>query len=208
MAEKTLLHMYSGGMFDHIGYGFCRYSTDRFFLVPHFEKMLYDNALLQSAYCYAYYVTGNPFYRSVAERIADYLRRELQTPDGAFYSAQDADSDGEEGKYYLFTPAELTALLGREQGETFAAAYGITAEGNFAGKSIPNLLHSGMLLGGHTELLPAVRVYRKQRCALRTDDKVVTVWNAMAVSAFCALYRITPPAGGVGNGRACDGLPY
>lgn len=191
MAEKTLLHMYSGGMFDHIGYGFCRYSTDRFFLVPHFEKMLYDNALLQSAYCYAYYVTGNPFYRSVAERIADYLRRELQTPDGAFYSAQDADSDGEEGKYYLFTPAELTALLGREQGEAFAAAYGITAEGNFAGKSIPNLLHSGMLLGGHTELLPAVRVYRKQRCALRTDDKVVTVWNAMAVSAFCALYRIT-----------------
>ena len=82
MAEKTLLHMYSGGMFDHIGYGFCRYSTDRRFLVPHFEKMLYDNALLLSAYCHAFRATGNAFYRGVAERIADYLRRELLAPDG------------------------------------------------------------------------------------------------------------------------------
>ena len=129
MAEKTLLHMYSGGMFDHIGYGFCRYSTDRRFLVPHFEKMLYDNALLLSAYCHAFRATGNAFYRGVAERIADYLRRELLAPDGGFYSAQDADSDGEEGKYYLFTPAELNEVLGQAQGEAFAAAYGVTAAG-------------------------------------------------------------------------------
>ena len=191
MAEKTLLHMYSGGMFDHIGYGFCRYSTDRRFLVPHFEKMLYDNALLLSAYCHAFRATGNAFYRGVAERIADYLRRELLAPDGGFYSAQDADSDGEEGKYYLFTPAELNEVLGQAQGEAFAAAYGVTAAGNFRGRSIPNLLRGGALLGGHTELLPALREYRRRRCRLHTDDKILTVWNALAVSAFCALYRIT-----------------
>ena len=191
MAEKTLLHMYSGGMFDHIGYGFCRYSTDRCFLVPHFEKMLYDNALLLSAYCHAFRATGNAFYRGVAERIADYLRRELLAPDGGFYSAQDADSDGEEGKYYLFTPAELNEVLGQAQGEAFAAAYGVTAAGNFRGRSIPNLLRGGALLGGHTELLPALREYRRRRCRLHTDDKILTVWNALAVSAFCALYRIT-----------------
>lgn len=127
----------------------------------------------------------------MAERIADYLRRELLAPDGGFYSAQDADSDGEEGKYYLFTPAELNEVLGQAQGEAFAAAYGVTAAGNFRGRSIPNLLRGGALLGGHTELLPALREYRRRRCRLHTDDKILTVWNALAVSAFCALYRIT-----------------
>lgn len=111
--------------------------------------------------------------------------------DGGFYSAQDADSDGEEGKYYLFTPAELNEVLGQAQGEAFAAAYGVTAAGNFRGRSIPNLLRGGALLGGHTELLPALREYRRRRCRLHTDDKILTVWNALAVSAFCALYRIT-----------------
>jgi len=154
MAETTLLQMYRGGLFDHIGYGFCRYSTDRYFLVPHFEKMLYDNALLILAYCGAYWVTKKTFYRDVAEKTASYILREMTSPEGGFYSAQDADSEGEEGKYYVFEPSEIASLLGGETGEAFSRYYGITEEGNFGGKSIPNLLQSDPFRGEFDRYLP------------------------------------------------------
>ncbi len=140
MAETTLQQMYRGGIFDHIGYGFARYSTDAYFLAPHFEKMLYDNALLIMAYCKAFSLTGKPFYLRTAEKTARYLLREMVSPEGGFYSAQDADSDGVEGKYYLFTPSELTNLFGEKGGSAFCGQYDITPQGNFEGKSIPNLL--------------------------------------------------------------------
>ena len=140
MAEKTLQQMYYGGMFDHIGGGFSRYSTDRYFLVPHFEKMLYDNALLILAYVKAYEKTKNDMYRMVAEKTAGYILREMTSAEGGFYSAQDADSEGEEGKYYVFEPDEVCKVLGRATGLAFCQHFDITETGNFEGKSIPNLI--------------------------------------------------------------------
>lgn len=191
MASKTLVQMARGGMFDHIGFGFCRYSTDRRFLIPHFEKMLYDNALLMIAYCRAFELTGNALYRDIAEKTATYVLSELRSPEGAFYSAQDADSDGEEGKYYAFTMEELTAVLGETDAKVFCAAYGISNKNNFEGKSIPNLLESSEPFGSFTELLPKLRAYRKERTVLHRDDKVLTLWNALMIAALCALYRVS-----------------
>lgn len=191
MAEKTLRQMYRGGIFDHIGYGFCRYSTDAYYLVPHFEKMLYDNALLILAYCRAYEMTGQPLYRQVAEKTASYLLSEMTSADGGFYSAQDADSDGEEGKYYVFTPEEIRNVLGDGGGAAFSAYYGITDRGNFEGKSIPNLLHAADFTDQFDKHLPALRHYRKSRTALHTDDKILTSWNSLMIAALCFLYRIS-----------------
>lgn len=191
MAELTLQQMYRGGMFDHIGYGFSRYSTDRFFLVPHFEKMLYDNALLILSYCKAYDITQNPFYRDVAQKTAHYILREMTAPEGGFYSAQDADSDGIEGKYYVFEPQEITALLGEETGSAFQAYYDISAQGNFEGKSIPNLLENVSPDGKFDAYLPTIYEYRKKRNALHLDDKILTAWNALMIAALSTLYRIS-----------------
>ena len=191
MAEHTLTQMYRGGLFDHIGYGFCRYSTDPRFLVPHFEKMLYDNALLILAYCKAYDVTKKALYLEIAEKTAAYILREMTSPEGGFTSAQDADSDGEEGKYYLLTPEEITALLGPEDGEAFCRHFDITKEGNFEGKSIPNLLHrdpAGKRFDADSE---RVRQYRKARYALHLDDKILTSWNGLMIAAMCLLYRLS-----------------
>ncbi len=190
MAEQTLLQMYRGGLFDHIGGGFCRYSTDARFLAPHFEKMLYDNALLILAYCEAYALTKKEIYLRVAERTANFILREMTAPEGGFYSAQDADSDGEEGKYYLFQPEELISLLGSEQGRAFNAHFDITASGNFEGKSIPNLLHSDPEVRSFDCLLERVYQYRKSRCSLPLDDKLLTAWNALTIAALCRLYKI------------------
>ena len=190
MVETTLRQMYAGGLFDHVGYGFCRYSTDRFYLVPHFEKMLYDNALLILAYCKACELTSQPLYREIAEKTASYVLSEMTDPDGGFYSAQDADSDGEEGKYYVFTPEEITRLLGETDGTAFCDHFGITKAGNFEGKSIPNLLQAQDPAETRFDrFLPAVREYRRQRTRLHTDDKVLTSWNALMIAALCRLYR-------------------
>lgn len=189
MIEKTLSQMYRGGLFDHIGYGFCRYSTDRYFLVPHFEKMLYDNALLILAYCKAYQITENSFYRDVAEKTASYILREMTSPEGGFYSAQDADSEGEEGKYYVFEPSEIIRVLGKETGEAFNRHYGITEVGNFGGKSIPNLLQNETLGKAFDSYLPSVYDYRRQRSKLNLDDKILTAWNSLMIAAMCHLYR-------------------
>lgn len=191
MAETTLEHMYRGGLFDHIGYGFSRYSTDRYFLTPHFEKMLYDNALLLLAYARAYAVTKNPLYRAVAEKTATYALCELRGPEGGFYSAQDADSDGVEGKYYVFEPDEVERVLGRNLGKAFNERYGITPEGNFEGKSIPNLLRAEALDGRLEDCLPALYKYRKSRCRLHLDDKILTAWNGMMIAALAGLFRAT-----------------
>ena len=190
MAEITLQKMYAGGLFDHIGYGFCRYSTDRYYLVPHFEKMLYDNALLILAYCKAYELTGKSFYLEVAKKTASYILDEMTSPKGGFYSAQDADSDGEEGKYYVFTPEEIIELLGQADGTAFCERFGITKTGNFEGKSIPNLLHAKDLTDERFDcFLPTLREYRRGRTRLHTDDKILTAWNALMIAALCRLYR-------------------
>ena len=190
MAEITLQKMYAGGLFDHIGYGFCRYSTDRYYLVPHFEKMLYDNALLILAYCKAYELTERPFYLEAAQKTASYILDEMTSPDGGFYSAQDADSDGEEGKYYVFTLEEIIGLLGQADGAAFCERFGITKAGNFEGKSIPNLLHAKDLTNERFDpFLPALRKYRRGRTPLHTDDKILTAWNALMIAALCRLYR-------------------
>ncbi len=189
MAERTLTQMYRGGLFDHIGGGFCRYSTDERFLVPHFEKMLYDNALMILAYCEAYGVTRKKLYLLAAERTADFVLREMTSPKGGFYSAQDADSDGEEGKYYLFTPEELVRLLGPERGAAFNRHFDITGAGNFEGKSIPNLLHSAPEDRTLDGLLETVDQYRKNRCSLHLDNKILTAWNSLMIAALCRLYQ-------------------
>lgn len=189
MAERTLTQMVRGGLFDHIGGGFCRYSTDERFLVPHFEKMLYDNALLILAYCEAYSVAKKELYLLAAERTADFVLREMTAPEGGFASAQDADSGGVEGKYYLFTPEELVRLLGPEQGEAFNHHFDITEAGNFEGKNIPNLLHSDPADRSFDGLLERVYEYRKSRCALRLDDKILTAWNGLMIAALCRLYQ-------------------
>lgn len=163
MAEKTLMQMYRGGLFDHIGGGFSRYSTDRYFLAQHFEKMLYDNALLILAYCRAYEITKNPLYRKIAERTAEFILREMTSEDGGFYSAQDADSDGVEGKYYLFEPEEIKKILGGVEGCAFNQYYDITEAGNFEGKNIPNLLQSDPTDERFGESLAKVYQYRKNR---------------------------------------------
>ncbi len=188
MAEHTLLQMYRGGMFDHIGSGFCRYSTDNKFLVPHFEKMLYDNALLILAYCKAYTVTQKELYLRIAEKTANYILREMTSSEGGFYSSQDADSEGEEGKYYLFTPAEVTELLGSEDGELFNRHFDITERGNFEGKSIPNLLRSDHNDSSFDVFLPVLGEFRKKRYSIHRDEKILTSWNSLMIAAMCELY--------------------
>ena len=195
MAEQTLFHMIRGGLFDQIGGGFCRYSTDRKYLVPHFEKMLYDNALLIIACCAA--ATGTKdgqlkaLLLSAAGKTGEYVLRELQAPEGGFYSAQDADSEGVEGKYYLFTPEEIIALLGEETGTAFCRRFDITPEGNFAGMSIPNLIHSDLFDPSMDVQLPRVREYREGRMALQRDKNLLTAWNGLMIAAMCVLYRTT-----------------
>ncbi len=191
MAEHTLMQMYRGGMFDHIGFGFCRYSTDKKFLVPHFEKMLYDNALLILAYCKAYTVTKKEIYLDVAEKTASYILREMVSPEGGFYSSQDADSEGEEGKYYLFTPDEIIDALGDENGKGFNRHYDITKTGNFDGKNIPNLLKSDPSDKAFEPFLSVLDDYRKKRYSLHRDEKILTSWNSLMIAAMCELYLVS-----------------
>ncbi len=191
MAEKSLQQMYRGGLFDHIGYGFSRYSTDRRFLIPHFEKMLYDNALLILAYCKAYTCTKKEIYLQIAEKTAHYLFREMTCPEGGFYSAQDADSEGKEGRYYLFTPEEIKNCLGENDGEKFNRHFDITPEGNFEKKNIPNLLHHTNFSDKFDLFLPQIYQYRKNRYSLHLDDKILTFWNSLAIAAMCRLFRVS-----------------
>ncbi len=189
MVEKTLVQMRKGGIFDHIGYGFSRYSTDKYFLAPHFEKMLHDNALLIIAYSAAYSITRNNFYLHTAEKTAEYVLREMTSPDGGFYCAQDADSQGVEGKFYTFTLSEILDILGDEKGKRFAQVFDITANGNFEGVNIPNLLKSNDLNSDFSDEIQMLYDYRKKRTRLHLDDKILISWNSLMIAALSALYR-------------------
>ena len=185
--ENTLRQMYRGGIYDHFGGGFCRYATDREWLVPHFEKTLYDNAMLVLCYTEAWQDGHMALYRNVAEATLDYCLRELKAEDGGFYSGQDADSDGVEGAYYLFTENEVKGILGGEAGKHFCECYDITAEGNFEGRSIPNLLLNqrwNLLPEGYEEYREKLRIYREERMALFTDDKILTARNGLMLMAL------------------------
>ena len=192
MAEDTLKAMYKGGIFDHFGGGFSRYSTDREWLAPHFEKTLYDNALLAFVYTEAWQSGHMALYRYVAEATLDYCMRELLSPAGGYYCAQDADSRGEEGAYYLFTPEEVRSVLGEDAGRHFCECYDITPEGNFHGRSIPNLLLNtrwNLLPEGYDDFREKLRLYRAERMPLKTDEKVLTAWNGLMLMALSRAAR-------------------
>lgn len=191
MAETTLKQMYRGGLFDHVGYGFSRYSTDRAYQIPHFEKMLYDNALLIMAYAKAYDVTKDIFYLDVAEKTVDYILREMQSHQGGFFTAQDADSQGVEGRFYVFTPGEIQTVLGEKIGEDFNRCYGITPQGNFEGFSIPHLTGEPGDEKPFEKYLPSLREYRKSRGSLPLDDKILTGWNGFMIAALAQLARVS-----------------
>ena len=185
MATVTLEDMARGGIHDHIGGGFSRYSTDEKWLVPHFEKMLYDNALLLMAYVTAYQYTKEEHFADVAHRTADYILRELTDEQGGFYCGQDADSEGVEGKYYVFTPEEVKKVLGEADGAEFCRQYDITDSGNLEGKSIPNRINATKEGWEWTDpRLQKLYDYRIQRTQLHKDDKVLLSWNSWAIFAL------------------------
>ncbi len=191
MVEKTLIQMRKGGIFDHIGYGFSRYSTDKYYLAPHFEKMLYDNALLIITYASAYSITNNNIYLDTAEKTAEYIMTEMTSDEGGFYSAQDADSEGVEGKYYTFSLDEIINILGKETGMEFAKTFDITENGNFEGVNIPNLLKSRNFTRDFEDEINKLYLYRKNRFKLHIDDKILLSWNSMMNASLSILYRIT-----------------
>lgn len=190
MTEKTLQQMYKGGIFDHIGFGFSRYATDVNFLVPHFEKMLYDNALLILSYCRAYEITKSGLYKEIAQKTAEYILREMTSHEGGFYSAQDADSDGVEGKYYVFDYDEIIELLGKEMGIAFNKYYGITKKGNFEGKNILNLLDQKEYQNTFETYFDLIYKYRKARTSLHLDNKILTSWSSLMIAAFARMYQV------------------
>jgi uncharacterized protein len=184
MAELTLTKMGLGGIYDQVGGGFHRYSTDARWLVPHFEKMLYDNALLACAYVEGWQATGNPFFKRIACETLDYVAREMTSASGAFYSATDADSEGEEGTFFVWTVAELKAALGETDGARAAALFGASEEGNFEGKNVLFL----SAVPDDEAFVDRVRgvLYRvrAKRPPPLTDTKVLTSWNGLMISAF------------------------
>ncbi len=203
MVETTLDRMATGGMYDQVGGGFARYSTDEKWLVPHFEKMLYNQALAVPVYADAWLVTRKPLYRRVVEETLDFVRREMTDPGGGFHSSLDADSEGHEGRFYVFTPDEVRLALGKEDGDLFCRVYGIAAEGNFEGKSVPNLLGGSLAeqakrLGTTEEGLVAklaplrakLLAARGKRVRPGSDDKVLTAWNGLMVTAFARAYQV------------------
>ncbi|MFN2453941.1 MAG: thioredoxin domain-containing protein [Pyrinomonadaceae bacterium] len=196
MVEETCRKMAEGGMYDQLGGGFHRYSTDAAWLVPHFEKMLYDNALLSRLYLHVYQATGNAFYRRIAEETLDYVAREMTDKDGGFYSTQDADSEGHEGKFFVWMPREIEEIIGAEDAKLFCSYYDVTEEGNFEGE---NILHvsrpledvareqnvsierlNEALERGRSKLFAA----RERRIKPARDEKILTAWNGLMLASF------------------------
>jgi len=208
-ALLTLKKMAKGGIFDQIGGGFHRYSTDARWLVPHFEKMLYDNALLPIVYSEAYQITKDPFFRDVVKKTLDYVIREMTSSDGTFFSAQDADTNGEEGQTFVWKKQEIEKILGKDS-EIFCIYYDVTDGGNFEGNTIlANNINASSLgfkfnkseseiqniISKCSDKLLEVRNKREQP---GKDDKVITSWNGLMISAFLSGYRIT------GNSKYLD----
>ncbi len=201
-ALKTLKRMAKGGIFDQIGGGFHRYSTDTMWLVPHFEKMLYDNALIPINYVEAYQITKDDFYLDVLRKTLDYVLREMSSKEGGFYSAQDADSEGEEGKFYVWKKSDIKEILGKDA-DTFCLFYDVTDGGNWEGKSIlcnnVNLSSVAFQAGISEDQLrqnldsnaKKLLDVRSKRIAPGLDDKVLTSWNALMITAFAKGYRVT-----------------
>ena len=204
MVEKTLNEMRKGGIYDHIGYGFHRYSTDEQWLVPHFEKMLYDNALLAFAYIEAFQATEKSQYKETAEEIFAYVMRDMISPEGAFYSAEDADSEGEEGKFYTWQTKDLDAVLNPEEMKLYTSIYNINKGGNYleestrnyTGKNIPHLTENlsslaekkNLSLEELKEKLETIRIKvfqsREKRIRPHLDDKILTDWNGLMIAAL------------------------
>ena len=194
--ELTLRQMANGGIYDQLGGGFARYSVDEYWLVPHFEKMLYDNALLARLYLEAYEATGDGFYRRIAEETLDYVMRDMRSPEGGFYSAEDADSEGVEGKFYVWTPEEIEATLEPEDAKLAERYWDVTERGNFEGKNILNVPRPPEAVadefGLSTEelwqriLLIRERLFteREKRVRPGRDEKVLAAWNGLMLRAF------------------------
>ena len=191
IVTKTLDKMAYGGIYDHLGGGFHRYSTDAVWLVPHFEKMLYDNALLVRLYLHAYQVTGKDLYKNIVEETLAYVMREMTSLEGAFFSSQDADSDGIEGQYFVWTVDEIQEILDPHLADEITKYYDVSSKGNFEGKSILNLvsqeyneskykLIKDTLIKARGPLLK----YRNKRVCPETDNKILTAWNGLMISAF------------------------
>jgi uncharacterized protein YyaL (SSP411 family) len=196
MVTETCRKMAEGGMYDQLGGGFHRYSVDAKWLVPHFEKMLYDNALLSRLYLHVYQVTGDQFYRRIAEEILDYVRREMTDASGGFYSSQDADSEGEEGKFFVWSRREVIDALGNEAGVIFSDYFDITENGNFEGHNILHVKISldevaarhGVTTRHATEIITAGRrklfEIRERRVKPGRDEKILTAWNGLMLTSF------------------------
>jgi uncharacterized protein YyaL (SSP411 family) len=198
IAQKTLEKMAAGGVYDQLGGGFHRYSTDARWLVPHFEKMLYDNALLPAAYLHAYQLTGREDFRRVTEGTLDWLLREMRAPEGGFYSTLDADSEGEEGKFYVWSKAEIESVLGSEKAALLNEAYGVTEAGNFehSGSTVLNRVRSASELakahglsehrveGTLAEARERLFEVRNQRVRPGRDEKVLTGWNGLLLQTL------------------------
>lgn len=196
MVTKTAEKMAQGGIYDQLGGGFHRYSVDAVWLVPHFEKMLYDNAQLVRLYLHVFQATGDEFYKRIATETLDYVKREMTDAEGGFYSSQDADSEGTEGKFFVWTPSEIEEILGSEVAQIFNFYYDVSEEGNFEEKNIPNVnytreatakalkitperLHEA-LETGRAKLFTA----REKRVKPFRDEKVLTAWNGLMLAAF------------------------
>lgn len=203
MVTHTITKMAGGGIYDHVGGGFHRYSVDEKWLVPHFEKMLYDNAQLVRILAQLYRATGNEFFRRVMEETLDYLLREMLHSEGGFYSTQDADSEGEEGKFFVWSPAEIDQVLGEEDGEIFARLYDVTETGNFEGK---NILHPVLTVDqaarlfkkspDQIEMLVAnakqkLFEAREKREKPFRDEKIITSWNGLMLSGLAEALKIS-----------------
>jgi uncharacterized protein YyaL (SSP411 family) len=193
--------MANGGIYDQLGGGFHRYSVDAEWLVPHFEKMLYDNALLSRLYLHTYLVTGNPFYERIVEETLNYIVREMVSPEGGFYSTQDADSEGEEGKFFVWTPGEIEAALPAEDARLFMLYYDVTQDGNFEGKNILHVAQDAQKVADKAQVsLETLQTslarsremlfkLREERVKPGRDEKILTSWNGLMLRSFAEAAR-------------------
>ena len=191
MATLTLTRMADGGIYDHLGGGFCRYSVDRYWQIPHFEKMLYDNGPLLANYSQAYLATGDQLFADTANETANWLLTDMLSPSGGFYSSRDADSEGEEGKYYVWTPDEVAALINADQYELLARKYGLNKDSNFEGKWHLTAREAvddpdGLINQARAILLAE----RETRVAPGRDEKQLTSWNALAIRGLAIAGRV------------------